>query len=187
MKLSAIFACISVATGLGQANHPLAEVHSATVFTCETISLGRPGEGVSYKGIVRNDDYRFTAAIPPGLVGWGGAPGAPFHGFTVFLNEKSRAGSCIHFLVRVHVDLPEDAPPATRGRMLRVKVGNRNGLLTVTAGIVHGVNVENRSVQVELPRGGYKDDLTITLITPAADKRGAIPIFEKFISQIEFW
>jgi len=71
--------------------------------------------------------------------------------------------------------------------MLRVKVGNRNGLLTVTAGIVHGVNVENRSVQVELPRGGYKDDLTITLITPAADKRGAIPIFEKFISQIEFW
>src|SRR5271169_3900545 len=77
----------------------------AAVSTCEQETLARPGFGVSYKGTVRNDDYRFYANIPNGYVGWGAAPNAPFHGFSIFINPKKKASSCIVFRIAIHIDL----------------------------------------------------------------------------------
>jgi hypothetical protein len=155
------------------------------LFTCETISPP-PGIGEEYRDVVVNDDYRFVAPIPAGLVAWGGTPGAPFHGFTIFLNKKS--DSCIHFLIGLHVDLPEDAvtTPIPVGRSKTVKVGNRTGRETLKVGIIHGVSIENVNIPVDLPRDGEKDEVTITLIGPTSEKRKTRPIFKKFISEIKF-
>jgi len=35
-----------------------------TVSTCEQETLAKTGIGISYRGTVRNDDYRFSATIP---------------------------------------------------------------------------------------------------------------------------
>lgn len=88
----------------------------------------------------------------------------------------------------MHVDLPEDAvtTPIPVGRSKAVKVGNRTGRETLKVGIIHGVSIENLNIQVDLPRDGEKDELTITLIGPTSEKRKTRPIFKKFISEIRF-
>jgi hypothetical protein len=74
--------------------------------TCQTLTLARRGQGVEYRGIVRNSDYRFTATIPERTIGWGAGPSAPFHGFAIYLDEASSLPTCIVFTIGIRVDLP---------------------------------------------------------------------------------
>jgi hypothetical protein len=156
----------------------------ARVSTCER--LQRPGYGVSYRGTVGNDDYRFSVTIPAGLVGWGAGPGAPFHGFAIFIGPRAEASSCIVFQIGIHVDLEEDTNQPEPGEE-RVKVGNRVGTKTSSAGSVRGTFVENVNVRLELPREGYKNDVTIVLITSKAEAPTAKDVFAKFLASFRFY
>jgi hypothetical protein len=178
------------ASTLGQVTCAVGQERAAqNVQTCDSISRARPGDGVAYTGVVRNESYRFEATIPEGSTGWGAAPGAPFHGFTIFLNDGHREASCINFEVHIHVDLPEDqqdtSPASERGR--RVKVGNETGILTSARGTISGIDLENQNVRFKRVRAGRQDEFTITFITPTNDKSKTDAIFQRFLSQLRFW
>ena len=157
--------------------------------TCEKVSLARPGMGVSYKGTVRNSDYRFSATVPDGLEGWGAGGNAPFHGFAFYPRYASDATICVVFSIQMHVDLPEDrAASAQRSAAMRhVRVGNRTGLKASTSGSVKGTSYENETVSLELPRRGYHNDVVITLVTPTSEREQAESVFARFLASFHFW
>ena len=78
-----------------------AQAGAADVWTCSGVSLAGPGNGVPYKGTIRNSDYRFTARIPIGLTGWGAGSSAPFTGFIVYLSNQEGRAACINFEIHV--------------------------------------------------------------------------------------
>jgi hypothetical protein len=164
------------------------QVADQAVLTCEKVSLARPGRGVAYKGTVRNSDYRFSATIPDGLEGWGAGQNAPFHGFTFYPNHASELTICVAFSIQIHVDLEEDhAVPAQRIAATRpVRVGNRTGLKTSTAGRAKGTSYENETVFLELPRRGYRNDVVITMVTPTSERERAEDVFARFLSSFHF-
>jgi hypothetical protein len=158
--------------------------------TCEQETLAEPGIGVSYRGTIRNDDYRFSATIPDGLLGWGAAPSAPFHGFSIFLNTESGTRACIVFRIAVHVDLEEDKPtPEREGhRLERITVGGRSANRTSSVGSVRGVVYENVNVWLQVSH--KKDDthdVEIVLVTPKSDAVRTRAIFDGFIASLRFF
>lgn len=160
-----------------------------SISTCDQESLACRGFGVSYKGTVRNDDYRFSATIPEGLVGWGAASSAPFHGFTIYPGSESGATSCIVFRIAIHVDLGEDQGGSGQRAFHteRVKVGNRVASQTSSIGLARGTNYENINLWLELPRDGYKNDVEIVLVTPRSDGVRTRALFAKFLASFRFW
>lgn len=159
------------------------------ISTCEQQTLAQPGIGVSYKGTVRNDDYRFSATIPDGLLGWGAAPNAPFHGFSIFINPESRGRSCIVFRIGIHVDLEEDkAAPERQGlRLERITVGGRSATRRSSVGSASGTIYENVNVWLQVPH--KKDDthdVEIVLVTPKDDAVRARAIFDRFLASFRF-
>lgn len=156
--------------------------------TCETVSLSGPGFGVSYKGTVRNSDYRFSAVIPEGMTAWGAGDGAPFHGFRIYLNDKGGRASCIMFDV-AHVFPDVDQPPVHKhlNEGTRIKVGGKTAFETVAKGSNHGVRFDEIEVTLELPRDGYANGVGVTLITPSQDRNKTEPVFRQFLSQLKFW
>jgi hypothetical protein len=124
-----------------------------------------------------------------GLVGWGAASNAPFHGFTIYLG--SGPSSCISFEIHIRVELPEDSEatnkPEKRTKVERVKVGNRWGLQTVEAGIERGTEFENVTVTIQLPRSGYYNDAAITLVTPTNEAANAKTVLARFLSSFRFF
>jgi len=164
----------------------------ASVFTCDKLSLARPGYGVAYKGVVRNSDYRFSATIPDGLVGWGAAPNAPFHGFTIYPGTDQ--SSCITFEIHIRVELPEDregvhgrGKRAKRVKVERVKVGNRRGLQTEETGLASGTEFQNVTVTLELPRSGYYNDVAIRLGTPIKEAANGKALLARFLASFQFF
>jgi hypothetical protein len=155
---------------------------------CGQVSLARPEHGVAYTGLVQNSDYRFSATIPERTTGWGAGLSAPFHGFTIFLDEDMRS-TCIVFQIGLRVVLPEDKWEASRRQVASksVKVGNLTGMETRIIGSIDGVGFENRIVSVELHRGIDTDDLMIMLVTPAADRGKAERVFDAFLGRLKFW
>ena len=159
------------------------------IFTCEQETLAGPGVGASYKGTVRNEDYRFSATIPDGLVGWGAAPNAPFHGFTIFINSEANTRSCIVFRIAIHVDLEGDeaAPETGDVRLERITVGGRTATRTSSVGSVGGTLYENVNVSLQIPH--KKDDIhdvEIVLVTPKSDAFKTRTLFDRFIASLRF-
>jgi len=156
------------------------------ISTCNEVTLARPGRGVAYRGLVQNSDYGLAVTIPDGLVGWGAAPEAPFHGFTIFLD--SGRTSCIIFEVHLRVELPEDRnvinPGAERGH--RIDVGNRRGWQVVESGQIGGSTVRNVNVALELPHRGYVNDANITFITPNDGTGINGLVFKRFLESFHF-
>jgi hypothetical protein len=152
-----------------------------------------PGDGVAYRGAVRNDDYQFWTTIPAGLVAWGGvASNAPFHGFAVFLGSKG--ASCIVFYIHIRVELPDDDEAfdeprkgTVRLKGERVKVGNRTGLQTIVSGSSGGTEFENVTVFLELPRDGYKNDAEFRLVMPKEEAAKSRKVFGRFLGSFHFW
>jgi hypothetical protein len=162
------------------------DLPNPTARTCGEITLAHPGMGVAYKGTVKNSDYRFSAMIPDGLVGWGAAPSAPFHGFTIFLGSGQT--SCIVFEIHLRVNVPEDRdggrPPRKGGR--RIGVGNRQGTETVETGSATGSVLQNVNVTLELPRDDYTNDASITLVTLQSDAARNKHVFDRFLASFHF-
>jgi hypothetical protein len=176
---------------LGSAIPAAQSARNSTVLTCHEISLARPGNGASYSGTVQNYDYDFSATIPDGLTGWGAAPGAPFHGFTVYLGKDQK--SCINFEIHMRVLLPEDEAVRESGARqakaitTRVKAGNRVGVQTIETGEADGLEFENLTIFLELPRNGYKNDAVVTFITPKNRAGQTNPVLARFLSSFHFW
>jgi len=160
---------------------------TAGISTCEQVTQARPGFGVSYKDTVRNSDYELSATVPEGLIGWGAAPVAPFHGFTIYLGPGPQPASCIVFEIAIHVDLGEDRGPEPEKSLAeRVKVGNRTGSKIRSTGTLQGTPYENVTISLELPRSGYRNDVLFLLVTPSAEAARTEPIFTKFLASFRF-
>jgi hypothetical protein len=158
------------------------------ITTCAQHTLTRPGFGVSYKGKVRNDDYRFSATIPGNFMGWGAAPTAPFHGFVVFLDSGSKLESCIDLYIGRGVEIEEDhANTDARQAQVRTAIGNRLGQRIVTTGLVGGTAYENTHVSLELPRHGYTNVLEVMLLAPAGASLATKATFDRFLKSFHFW
>ena len=156
-----------------------------SVYTCDKISLARPGVGVAYKGTIRNSDYGFSATVPHGLVGWGGVyESAPFHGFMIYLNHE--ATSCISFYIAIRVDLEGDVAGKTPLDSKPAQIGNRAGLQTSAIGPVGGTRVENLAVFCEYPLEGEKVDVGVTLITPISEEKSAKAALTQFLASFHF-
>jgi hypothetical protein len=160
---------------------------SPNVRKCATISLASAGYGVSYQGLIANSDYGFSMTIPKGLMGWGAAPNAPFHGFTVFLDSLGTKQSCIDFAVENVFDVDDSVGEAAKNHSAtRIKVGNRTGTRFVSRGVIDGVRIENVTVHVELPRRGRRVSVTLILVTPTEEKRTTEQVFEQCLGSFQF-
>jgi hypothetical protein len=156
----------------------------APIQTCDTVTPARTGQpGVTYTGSLRNDDYRFSATVPDSLTGLGNAPGAPFHGFAVFINNSA----CFLFLIGHRVTLPEDVPTMSGSQGVAVRVGGRKGIRTTRVGTSHGTRMINETVLVELPRAGYTNDVSIIFVTPLDQQEKTEPVFRLFLASLKFW
>jgi hypothetical protein len=163
-----------------------------SINTCKTITGTVRGIGIEYKGQVSNGDYRFSVYVPSGLVGRGEInPNVPFHGFTIFLENQCSECSCIHFEISHEVILPEDLELNKNGPPLktkRVKVGNKTGRLSSDQGIsTDGIEYENVTVFLTLPRKGYNNVAAITLVTPMKNREKTNRIFKQFLDSFNFW
>lgn len=180
------------------------EDHSAEdISTCDTIVVSSPrGYGISYKGTIRNDDYRFTVIIPTGFTGWGAGAGAPFHGFIIYLDDDNTE-SCIDFDVAIRVILPEDralnrgrsAKSSTQISETKVRVNGKTGIETVSRGLSHGTSIDNVYATFKIPDSFIAEGrpvrdtigVAVGLLTPTKDREKTEPIFRQFLSQLKFY
>jgi hypothetical protein len=163
------------------------------VSTCTTITNARPHNGVAYAGVVTNGDYRFSVTIPKGFTGWGAGPGAPFHGFVIFLGDAQNIehAGCIGLGVQLaqRFIIPEEAPvhDDTDPKAHLVKIGNRKGVQKTVLGTVNEIPTENLEIFLELPREGYANSFSVTLVTPLNQRRTNERIFRSFVASIRFY
>jgi hypothetical protein len=182
---------VAICAFLGSAIPAAQPARRSAIFTCHEISRARPGRGVSYRGTVQNSDYNFSATIPDGLTGWGSAPGAPFHGFTVYLDKDQK--SCISFEISIRVLLPEDEATRNSGARearaitTRVKIGNRVGVQAIETGEADGLEFENLTISLGLPRNGYQNDAVVIFVTPKTKADQTNPLLGRFLSSFRFW
>jgi len=165
---------------------------SAAAQSCQNIVLPMKG-GSIYTGVVRNEEYRFSAIVPTGKVGWGVSSPAPFHGFIMFLDGSSRyreGDSCIDFSVRVLVSPPEERPEkaAARNKAKAVTLGNRRGWEEVDREMIGARSFTVVTVLVELPRPlGQAEVVSVVLISPTDRYVTNRRTFDRFLSDLTFW
>lgn len=132
-------------------------------------------------------------SIPRVFAGWGAAPGAPFHGFEVFLDHERDPdnASCIGLGLELsrRFLVPEDTPLKSEpdSHAVSVTVGNRKGFKITKVGSVGGKPIENITIFLKLPREQFTNDCTITLVTPVSERRRTEPVFQKFVASLKFW
>lgn len=177
------------------------EVFGSGISTCDAIKIPPRDSGARYEGMIRNDDYRFSAVVPPHLTGWGAASGAPFHGFTIYLSADAQ--SCIDFSIAIHVSLPEDEKRArhsiksdSRSRIKKIKGNGWTGIETTTRGQRQGTSFDNIDITFSIlrttPVAGAAPisnmiDVGITLVTPTLDRNRTEAVFREFLAQLTFW
>ena len=115
----------------------------------------------------------------------GSAPGAPFHGFTIFLDKSS----CIVFLIQLRVTLPEDqqSKGADGRRWIPVKIGDRMGIESSAVQHIGGVEYLNTSVLLGLPRGEDINDMALLFVTPIAARSRTEGVFRSFLRSFKFY
>ncbi len=157
------------------------QVHasSTNVVTCNQATKTRPDMGVPYNGEVVNDDYKVVAKIPNGLTAWGGvAPGAPFHGFTIFLDKSLK--SCIVFDVHIRVD-DSDAPKRPESaRML--SLGKAESWRQESSATFKNASVTNITTRYAYTHDGETDDGEILLVTPTKQLSKFVPVYGAFLN-----
>ena len=158
-----------------------ATAQAQAVLTCEQLVTTRAGVGQAYRGAFRNDDYKVSARIPTGLVGWGGvANSAPFHGFTIFLNHEQT--SCIVFEIHIRViDQERLGPPPTAERL---KLGRAKGWQFKSRGIAGTLELLNVETAFTSKLSDQVDDGTILLVTPLPGSAKAEEIYSRFVRSV---
>ncbi len=159
---------------------------------CVALTLSQPSEGTASVGTVRIDPFGISLTVPDGLVGWGAAQDAPFHGFAIFLGTTPRA--CIVFGIYWEFQISGSDLQPPRGRA--VKVGNRVGWERRTRGAIEGLDWTNVTVtfppmSVPTPQAGGRrsQDVEVgwvALATPTKDLATTLPVLQKFVGSFRF-
>ena len=177
MMLGVLMAVVLPVAGTGRGATP----RPPAVRSCNAETAVRRGVGTAYRGTVRNDDYRFVADVPAGMTGWSGvASGAPFHGFTIFLESSPQ--SCIVFDIHLRVD-EEDGPRMPAGVPM---FGGATGEERVARGTARGVRLRTVVTTFSRRRAHETDDGSVTLITPEDDVRRTEPVYREFLQKLRF-
>ena len=154
----------------------------AKVIDCDQANMRRKGVGVAFRGTVVNGDYLFSVKIPKNLTGWSGvASSAPFHGFNIFFDPKTKA--CIIFNVHVRID-DSDAPELISGTSLHF--GKAQGLQSTRAGEVMNEHMTNVSTIFSIKRINEVIDGEVILITPTSNLSKLKPIYDSFLLSLKF-
>jgi hypothetical protein len=153
--------------------------------SCRDTFSAAPGVGESYSGAVSNDDYGFSAKIPGGLTGWRGvAPGAPYHGFTMFRGDSTSA--CIN--IEMHIRVEDDEAPLRPASAKDIKLGMARGFQYVIRskdGAVPYVNIHTTFTYARKTDGEI-DDGDIVLIVPASDLPEWQRLYNAFVESVKF-
>ena len=154
---------------------------------CGELSLAHSGSGVRYRGTVRNSDYGFNLMVPDALTGWGAAEAAPFHGFTIFLDDNRQPQACIVFEIQLRVSLGEDSEAdATQRTRQRIAIGNIEGYRQERTGVVNGVGFRNVIAEFSYGRGSDVYDGRVWLVTPTSRAARNYSIFRAFVAHMTF-
>lgn len=159
------------------------KVTQPTVLGCRQVVSTQPGDGPAYKGAVANDDYDFSAQVPPGLTAWGGVDeSAPFHGFTIFLDSKAK--SCIVFEVHIRVDESDTVARPPRAKF--IMRGKAEGWQTSYTGAIDGIKLTNVMTWFSFKQHDQTDDGSILLITPSSNAVDALRVYDSFLRNLVF-
>jgi hypothetical protein len=151
--------------------------------TCQQVTTTRPDVGAAYKGEVANDDYKFAADIPEGMVGWGGvASDAPFHGFTIFLGPAMQ--SCILF--EVHVRVNEDEAPLRVDSAKTFSLGEAKAWQLSRSATVGATRFTNVRTSFSFNRGDLIADGEVLLVSPSAELGKTRLVYDAFLRSIKF-
>nr|WP_199038405.1 hypothetical protein [Dyella sp. ASV24] len=161
----------------------LAYSSEAEVKTCDQMVTTKPGMGHAFVGHVASEDYRFSVQIPAGSTGWTGvAEDAPFHGFTMFLDEKQQ--NCIVFDIHVRVD--EDERPHHPSYARQMHFGTARGWQWATHGKAAGVPYSNVITTFSYEGSAGSADGEMRLIAPTADLAQTKQKYDKFVRTLSF-
>ena len=157
--------------------------HTPNVVTCSQATLTRPEVGVAYRGLVTNDDYKLVAVVPQAYTGWGGvAAEAPFHGFTMFMDQSLR--SCILFEVHRRVD--ETDGPLHPHAAETLSLGQARAWQTSGRITAKGGEIMNLKTIFTFHHDGEMDDGQVTLISPASEQRNTMRVYNNFLKSVHF-
>jgi hypothetical protein len=154
------------------------------VQNCEGSTLARSGFGVSYEGVIENERYHMKVTIPRGLIGWGAAPEAPFHGFAVFLPGED--AGCIGLRIQLRIDTKRTESASERHRRAPVQIGNVLGLKDERVGVVKGVSWTNIALCFAVDHDTYADDGCVWLAAPTAYLVAARDALDQLLAQLHF-
>ena len=156
---------------------------TSSVSRCQDMVSTHSGMGPAYRRLVKNEDYGFSAYVPKALTGWGGVEqSAPFHGFTIFLDQRER--SCIVFEIHIRVD-EDDTSEAPAGAT-SVSLGKAHGWQFTKSGQVHGLRLINIVTKFTFRQHGEIDDGEIVLVAPEKYSVSAIATYQSFLHSITF-
>ena len=132
---------------------------------------------------MRNEDYNFSVTVPAGRTGWSGvAESAPFHGFTIFLDDKRQ--SCVVF--EIHLRVEEEDAPKRPGRAKSLTLGKAKGWQSMSSGIAGGTRMLNVISDFSFTQADQVDDGSVRLIVPSGRAKGALKIYRKFLESLKF-
>ena len=153
------------------------------IVDCRHATLSRPQSGHSFRGIIVNEDYAFTAKVPNGYTGWDGVDqNAPFHGFTIFLDQKMDA--CIHFEIHLRVD-EADAPVQPRSAKL-LTLGGGRAWQSVGKSPVGKITRVNIKTSFSFKQANQVSDGEVLLVTPLSKLSEVQPVYDAFVRSLMF-
>jgi len=183
MKSVWLILLIGVLGYTGEIHSQQIKAQATKVKDCAQVSNTHPGIGHAYTGLVRNEDYDFTAHLEAGLTGWSGvAETAPFHGFVIFLDSTEQ--SCILFEVHLRVDESDGQIHSPRAKDLRL--GKAEAWQTTNIGVIEGIQVSNIRTAFSFKQATQIDDGVVLLITPNSKVRELRRIYDGFLKSIVF-
>ncbi len=163
---------------------------------CNERQFGSDTGVVTYRGTVSDSVYLFSVTIPPGVVGYGNTPVAPFHGFRIFLNDYAEARACLFMMIGISMwdifqyDFDEKArKKASRPVGRRVMVGNREGRRVRSVRRVNGEVWLSTEIWVSLPRQGSTDVWSVQFWRRKKDPHRVADekLFTEFLGSLRFY
>ncbi|WP_347989253.1 hypothetical protein [Methylomonas sp. AM2-LC] len=153
------------------------------VVDCSHATISRPKIGNSFQGLIINEDYAFTVKIPGGYTGWDGVDqNAPFHGFTIFLDQKMDA--CINFEIHIQVDEAEAPKPPRSAKLLRL--GESQAWQSISKDQVGKITMVNIRTSFSFKQAKQIDNGEVILVTPISHLSETKHIYDDFVRSLIF-